>query len=128
MAKKKKNPRDLYKLPLLTPEKFTAQNVLSARTSSRNMSGTCTPNEPWGGQCTGYLVDGTPVEPHSFTTAFLESLAGNTEAIPDYIKEWNIRIDRTCKSAMEHEEYLRRTARRRSAKRAATYLLLINVL
>lgn len=114
MAKKKKNNRDLYKLPLLTADKFTAENVLNARKGKHgSVSGACTPDEPWGGQVTGYLVDGTPVDPHSFTTSFLKSLTGDLEAIPDYIKEWNERIDHVCKSAMEREEYLRKTARGR---------------
>ena len=85
-----------YSRPMLTPAHFTPENALKAgSTNGRSASGTCTPDAPWGGQCTRYLKDGTPVN-SGFVIAVLKDLSGEANAKRDYIREWNARIEKIC--------------------------------
>jgi hypothetical protein len=74
--------------PALTKDKFTAANAAFVRKQPmRGMSGSCTPEAPWGEQCGAKLPDGTPVEREGFITAVLAHLAGE-EVAEDYIASW----------------------------------------
>jgi hypothetical protein len=81
---------------MLTPAHFTPENALKAgSTGPRSASGTCTPDAPWGGQCTRYLKDGTPVD-SGFVNAVLRVLSGETQARQEYLRKWNARIAKIC--------------------------------
>ncbi len=85
-----------YTRPMLTPEHFTPENALKTFTlGGHSASGLCTPDAPWGGQCTRYLKDGTPVD-SAFAIALLRHLTGETDARRDYIRKWSARIERIC--------------------------------
>lgn len=64
---------------VLTEDKITAQHALDMR-STGSVSGEVTAEWPWGGQCTGLLADGTPVDRLSFPRDVLAVLAGRKTA------------------------------------------------
>ena len=90
----------LYTRPMLTPEHFTAKNGLHSLTSGGlGVSGLCTPDHPWGEQCTRLLEDGTPVDFMGFPRAVLAHLAGDPDARQDYLDLWEERVTKICGSA-----------------------------
>ena len=82
----KQKPR--FTKPILTMDKFTADNALRALRSRAGWSGLCTSDNPWGEQITAFLKDGTPVARWPFVYAVLEHLTGNKNAAYDHIKRW----------------------------------------
>ena len=89
-----------YDRPFLTAEKFTAENALFVHgQGGSGYSGTHEPNVPWGQQCTRFLPDGTPVEPHRFIKAVLQSLTGDKDAVQAYIESWMEHLEKTCADA-----------------------------
>ncbi len=85
-----------YNLPMLTLEKFTAVHALEAHVrKTRSVDSLHTPEAPWGGQCTDFLKDGTPVD-GGFVAAVLRHLTGNAKAASDYIQKWEAHIRKTC--------------------------------
>ena len=84
-----------YNLPMLTLEHFTAVHALKALGGGMRVSGEHTPEAPWGGQCTRFLKDGTPVD-DGFVAAVLRHLSGNAKAAADYIRKWKAHIRKTC--------------------------------
>jgi len=92
----------LHKLDVLTIDDFTAENALIALDHPRVFSGTCTPEKPWGGQCTAILPNGIPVDNSGFPRAVLRVLAGQDDGSA-YLAKWRADVMRIRGMAIVEE-------------------------
>lgn len=83
--------------PVLTPDKVTAENAVDLKPVG-SVSGTCTREHPWGGQCTGILPDGTPVPTMKFKADVLKVIAGRKTA-EQVCDEWLAEVTRCYRTA-----------------------------